>query len=124
MNKASVPTLILTVLTLVGLASYAGLRAPMQAAETGAAAPAATPAEEIPKVTYYLCKLGRQVRSLRVDIENSGCKAYYTKQGVDQEVGKSSDKDLCFRVTNRIRKTLEGGDWKCQDVSASKTSFN
>ncbi len=111
MNKASVPTLILTfLLTLVGLASFAETQ------------PAAN--EDAPKVTYYLCKLGRQVRSLRVDISNSGCKAYYTKQGVDQEVGKSGEKDLCFRVTNRIRKNLEGGDWKCQDVSASKTSFN
>lgn len=122
MNKAS---LLSVIVTLVGLACYAGLRAPMQAAETEAAGAAtATPDEEVPKVGYYLCKLGRQVRSLRVEVKDSGCKAYYTKQGVDQEVGKSGDRDLCYRVTNRIRKNLELGDWKCRDVSSSKTSFN
>lgn len=119
MRKASLLTFLIP---LIGWASHAGLRAPMQAVETDASTSAAT--EDVPKVKYYLCKLGRQVRSLRIDINDSGCKAYYTKQGVDQEVGKSTDRDLCYKVTNRIRKNLETGDWKCRDVSSSGTSFN
>lgn len=70
-----------------------------------------------------ICKNDKQVRTLRTDkISDGGCRAVYTKQGVDQVVGSSVRTSGCETVLENIRKTLEGNVWKCKDVQAAALS--
>lgn len=85
-----------------------------------------TPAEAVkPAPRYELCELGREVRSLRIKLAPNGvCTAVYTKEGVDQNVGESSEFMTCHRVIERIRKNLTTGGWACRDISTERVSFS
>jgi hypothetical protein len=72
--------------------------------------------------TYFLCKNGAAVRTMRVEQKDQGCKAFYTKSGVDKVVGKSGTSDVCLQVVNRIKSNLETGSWKCRDISQTRVS--
>jgi len=69
-----------------------------------------------------LCKNDKSVRTLRTDKVTGGCRAIYTKQGVDQVVGSSTRDNVCENVLEGIRKTLEGSVWKCRDVKEAVIS--
>ncbi len=70
-----------------------------------------------------LCKNEKSVRTLRADKTSTGCRAIYTKQGVDQVVGSSvRDPNGCDSIIDGIRKTLEGSVWKCRDVKEAVIS--
>lgn len=85
------------------------------------AVPAAESADS-PKVGHYLCKLGREVRTLKVDVQGGKCLAYYTKEGKTQTIGNSMDENVCFAVIEKVKKNLVIGDWNCRDVSGSRTT--
>ena len=70
-----------------------------------------------------ICKNEKQVRTLRADkVGDGGCRAVYTKQGVDQVVGSSIRKNGCETILENIRKNLEGNVWKCKDVKEAALS--
>lgn len=69
-----------------------------------------------------LCKNERSVRSLRVDKTSGGCRAVYTKSGVDQIVGSAMRENGCDAIIEGIRKTLEASVWKCRDVKEAAFS--
>lgn len=70
-----------------------------------------------------ICKNDKSVRTLRSDkLKEGGCRAIYTKQGVDQVVGSSMRENGCDSVLEGIRKTLEGSVWKCRDVKEAVIS--
>ena len=70
-----------------------------------------------------ICKNDKQVRTLRTDkATDGGCRAVYTKQGVDQVVGSSVRKNGCETILENIRKNLEGNVWKCKDVKEAAVS--
>lgn len=70
-----------------------------------------------------ICKNEKSVRTLRTEKTATGCRAIYTKQGVDQVVGASvRDSSSCEGIIDGIRKTLEGSVWKCRDVKDSVIS--
>ena len=70
-----------------------------------------------------ICKNEKSVRTLRTDKTSTGCRAIYTKQGVDQVVGASvRDSNACDSIIDGIRKTLEGSVWKCRDVKEAVIS--
>jgi hypothetical protein len=69
-----------------------------------------------------ICKNEKSVRTLRVDKNSAGCRAIYTKQGVDQVVGSSTRDNGCDIIVDGIRKTLEGSVWKCRDVKEAVVS--
>lgn len=75
-----------------------------------------------PDASYYMCKNGMEIRTIRVEKKGSACRAYYTKEGVDKEVGKSNTSEVCMKVINRIKINLEAGEWKCRDISQSRVS--
>lgn len=87
------------------------------------AKPTAILPSDINKPTYVLCRLGRQVRSLRVSIQDGKCKATYTKQGAEQVVAEGSENLTCHTVAGRIQKNLVVGEWSCRDLSSAKSSF-
>lgn len=70
-----------------------------------------------------ICKNDKSVRTLRTDKSSGGgCRAIYTKQGVDQVVGASMRESGCETVLEGIRKTLEGSVWKCRDIKEALVS--
>lgn len=88
---------------------------------TEASKPSTESSEKAP--TYLICKSKGIVRTLRAQKKPSGaCVATYTKSGVDQIVGRSSDMDTCTKVLTNIRENLEKGNWKCKDISEARVS--
>lgn len=69
-----------------------------------------------------ICKNDKSVRTLRTDKSVTGCRAIYTKQGVDQVVGSSMRENGCESIIEGIRKTLEASVWKCRDVKEAVVS--
>lgn len=76
----------------------------------------------LPIDTYWLCRSGAEVRTLRVETDQSLCVGWYTKQGVDEKVAESKETQLCREVILRIKETLESSAWKCKNISNSKIS--
>lgn len=72
---------------------------------------------------FVLCKNEKTVRTLRIEeAEDSRCKAFYTKQGVDQVIGSSQSKEACEEFVNSVRKNLEEAKWSCRDIKESRVS--
>lgn len=70
-----------------------------------------------------ICKNDKSVRSLRIDkTDDGGCRAVYTKLGVDQIVGSNMRENRCDSLLEGIRKTLEASVWKCREVKDSTLS--
>ncbi len=75
-----------------------------------------------PDSNYIMCKNGKAVRTIRIEKKGNTCRALYTKEGVDQVVGKSEATETCQKVAQRIKVNLESGDWKCKDISQARVS--
>jgi hypothetical protein len=71
-----------------------------------------------------LCRsTDKSVRTLRSDkTPEGGCRAVYTKQGVDQVVGSSTRENGCTSILITIRKTLESSSWKCKETKSGVVS--
>ena len=69
--------------------------------------------------TYVLCKLRGDVRTIRIHVDANGCRAVYTKAGVDKPVGSGRNKGSCQDFLNNIRINLEKSNWKCRDVASA-----
>lgn len=70
-----------------------------------------------------LCKSDKSVRTLRTDkTADGGCRAIYTKQGVDQVVGSSTRENGCASILKTIRQTLEASTWKCKEIKSGVVS--
>ena len=82
------------------------------------------PAAAKEKSYFALCKNGKAVRTIRIDLNGSSCVATYTKEGVDQVVGKSGTSAICHEVFDKIRTNLEAGNWKCKDVKKDRLSMS
>jgi hypothetical protein len=70
-----------------------------------------------------ICRSTTAVRTLRIE-KNSGdhCQTFYTKAGVDQNIGKSQNVESCLEYLNKVRVTLEKAQWACKDVKLSTLS--
>lgn len=64
-----------------------------------------------------LCKLGDNVRTVRISKEDPGCHIVYTKDGRDQTVGRNKNFESCERIMTNIRENLGKAGWNCRDVS-------
>ncbi len=72
---------------------------------------------------FVLCKSDKTVRTLRIEeLEDARCRAFYTKQGVDQVIGTSQNKNACEDFVVSVRKKLEEAKWNCRDVKESRVS--
>ena len=72
--------------------------------------------------SYLLCKSGSTVRTIRVEQKGIVCRSIYTKEGVDQILGKSSKPGACAEVISKVRHTLENAKWTCRDISETRVS--
>ncbi len=72
--------------------------------------------------TGFLCKYGKEVRTIRVHRVSQGCVVNYTKNRVEQVVGQSQSEQTCKDVSSRVKSNLEKGNWTCKDISNSRIS--
>lgn len=73
--------------------------------------------------SLVLCKRDKIVRTLRIEtLKDQRCKAIYTKQGVDQNIGVSQAQSACEEYVSKVRKTLEEAAWNCREVKEARTS--
>ncbi len=72
--------------------------------------------------TTLICKNENTIRTLRTDRTPSGCRAVYTKLGVDHIVGSSVHDTNCENIIAGIRKTLEDSVWKCRNIKEAVIS--
>jgi hypothetical protein len=79
-------------------------------------------AQANPGSSYWLCRRGMEVRTLRIQNTDSGCLAYYTKEGVDDKIGDSKEIELCKSVILKVKGILEYAGWKCKDISSARIS--
>jgi len=72
---------------------------------------------------YTLCKLNKEVRTLRIEKVSGGrCKTAYSKLGKDQIVGEAQNPNSCGEVLERVKTNLESAGWKCREVKDSTVS--
>lgn len=70
-----------------------------------------------------MCRLSKQVRTLRVEkLDNGSCRTVYTKSGKDQDIGSAQNQNSCEAILQRVRGVLESADWKCREVKESRVS--
>ncbi|QDK39644.1 hypothetical protein [Bdellovibrio sp. NC01] len=74
--------------------------------------------------SLVLCKHNKTVRTLRIETtSDQRCKAIYTKQGVDQNIGSGQNHNSCEEYVAGVRKTLEDAKWNCREVKEARTSM-
>lgn len=78
---------------------------------------------EVENKAYVLCKNRKQVRSIRVAINNSGiCSTFYSKEGDEKVVGSGKNHESCVNFLNNIKTNLEKSNWTCRDISSARTT--
>lgn len=79
------------------------------------------PAEDLGS-QYHLCKLNKEVRTLRVERAPEKCEIMYNKYGKDQVVGAGQNVQSCEEVLTRVRVNLEKAGWKCREIKDASVS--
>jgi len=70
---------------------------------------------------YWLCKHRKEVRTIRVHIDDKGiCATLYSKEGEEKLVGKGRNHESCLNFLNSIKSNLEKSNWNCRDISDTK----
>lgn len=71
---------------------------------------------------YTICKIGKTVRSIRVEKAPGGYSTIYTKEGVDSVVGGGQWAESCVKIASNIQANLEKAGWKCKTVEQANVS--
>lgn len=71
---------------------------------------------------YTLCKLQKEVRTLRIEQSAGKCQTKYNKNGKDEVKGEAQNSSSCEDVLEKIRVHLEEAGWKCREVKESTAS--
>lgn len=78
---------------------------------------------EVENKAYWLCKSKKDVRTIRIHIDNAGvCATFYSKQGTEKLVGYGKNHDSCSNFLNNIKTNLEKSNWTCRDISSSRVT--
>ncbi len=74
------------------------------------------PPPEPPTNSFIICKNQKNVRTIRVEknTKDGICIAFYTKAGLDKEVGRAQSDVSCLKVIANIKGNLESAGWKCK----------
>jgi hypothetical protein len=81
----------------------------------GSLALAAEPASEEQIVAQAVCKKPSETRRLEAHTKDAGCVLHYHKDGKDNQIAKARrGVDVCTENLEKVRKTLEGGGFKCE----------
>jgi hypothetical protein len=67
---------------------------------------------------YWLCKHRKEVRTIRVRINEKGvCETRYSKEGEEKVVGSGKNHESCMNFLNSIKANLEKSNWSCRDIT-------
>lgn len=78
-------------------------------------------AADVENKAYWLCKNRKEVRTIRISIDEKGiCTTYYSKAGAEKHVGSGRNHESCFSFLNSIKTNLEKSNWNCRDISDTK----
>lgn len=75
---------------------------------------------EVENKAYWMCKNRKEVRTIRVQIDNGICSTYYSKLGEEKRVGSGKNHGSCVNFLNNIKTNLENSNWTCRDISAAR----
>lgn len=76
---------------------------------------------EFENKVYFLCKNQKEVRTIRVQVDQQGiCSTYYSKQGAEKLVGSGRNHESCTNFLNNIKTNLEKSNWSCRDISSAR----
>jgi hypothetical protein len=71
--------------------------------------------------SYWLCKHRKEVRTIRVHIDDKGvCATLYSKEGEEKIVGSGRNHESCINFLNSIKSNLEKSNWNCRDITDTK----
>jgi hypothetical protein len=85
----------------------------------GAAAAGADQVTDVQNISYWLCKHQKEVRTIRVHLEDGGCATLYSKQGTERRIGSGKNQGSCMGFLNNVKTNLEKSNWTCRDISSS-----
>ena len=72
---------------------------------------------------YWLCKSKKQVRTIRVHVDQGGiCSTVYSKEGAEKVVGSGKNHESCLNFLNNIKTNLEKSNWTCRDISSARVT--
>lgn len=73
---------------------------------------------------YSLCKLDREVRTLRVERKDTAgnCQTVYNKYGKDQSVGEAQHLSSCYSILERVKSNLVEAGWRCRAIKDSSST--
>lgn len=78
---------------------------------------------EVENKAYWLCKIKKDVRTIRVHIGKDGmCYTHYSKGGAEKMVGTARHLESCMSFLQNIKANLEKSNWSCKDITATKIS--
>ena len=78
---------------------------------------------EVENASYWMCKSSKRVRTIRVHVDETGyCSTFYSKEGVEKNVGSGKNRESCLNFLNNIKTNLEKSSWACRDISSSRMS--
>ncbi len=76
---------------------------------------------EVENKSYWICKNLKQVRTIRVAVNQSGiCSTYYSKDGSEKKVGSGKNHGSCQEWLENVKTNLEKSNWACRDISATR----
>ena len=76
---------------------------------------------EIENKAYWLCKSKKQVRTIRVHVDETGtCTTMYSKENSEKSVGSGKNQESCLNFLNNIKTNLEKSNWTCRDISSAR----
>lgn len=78
---------------------------------------------EVENKAYWMCKNQKQVRTIRVHVDEAGiCSTWYSKNGSEKNVGSGKNQESCIQFLNNIKTNLEKSAWNCRDISTARMS--
>lgn len=77
---------------------------------------------EVENKAYWLCKNKKEVRTIRVHVEQGVCSTLYSKLGAEKLVGSGKNHESCLNWLNNIKTNLEKSNWNCRDISSARVT--
>ena len=75
---------------------------------------------EVENKAYWMCKNRKEVRTIRVQVNDGICSTYYSKLGSEKRVGSGKNQESCVNFLNNIKGNLEKSNWACRDISSTR----
>ena len=69
---------------------------------------------------FVVCRLQKEVRSLRLLRVPSGCELIYSKAGKDEKIAYGQNILGCQQILEQVQKKLENGNFQCRKINEAR----